>query len=263
MTRTRVAMLALVLCLAPGVAWSQYAAGEVPPSPPEAIPAPPAQTTFAEPQTGVAEQTGSGQWVYTEQYGWIWMPYSDAYTSVPADGYGQPYQYVYYPAYSAWSWVVAPWIWGIGPWPYFGAYGPVHYGWYGHGWWRTPTHWHYAPHPYHGGGHPYYGGTHAYGGHGHPVNAVRPAPYRGGVVPRGGTVQYRGVPHAGMAPRTASTGHGPVGGVARAPVGNFGHGSASVGRVGGGSFGHGSASVGRAGGGSAHALGGGGRGGHR
>jgi hypothetical protein len=38
-------------------------------------------------------------------------------------------------------------MWGYGPWPYFGVYGAVGFGWYGHGWWRTPTRWRYAPGP--------------------------------------------------------------------------------------------------------------------
>jgi hypothetical protein len=38
----------------------------------------------------------AGQWVYTQQYGWVWMPYGDAYSYVPPDGQGQPYEYVVY-----------------------------------------------------------------------------------------------------------------------------------------------------------------------
>lgn len=90
--------------------------------------------------------TPPGQWVYTDQYGWIWMPYSEAYTYVPPDGWGAPYQYVYGAALG-WTWVVAPWVWGWGPWPYFGVIGPVHYGWWHHGWWRDPWRWHYVPAP--------------------------------------------------------------------------------------------------------------------
>ena len=139
------------------------APAETPPSPPAKPPAPPAQVRAG------AQAAPSGQWVYTEQYGWVWMPHGDAYSYVPPDGYGEPYEYVYYPAYG-WSWVVAPWIWGFGPWPYFGVYGPAHFGWYGHGWWRTPWHWHFTPSRFHGG----------FASHG-----GRTAPFRAGVVGHG------------------------------------------------------------------------------
>jgi hypothetical protein len=92
----------------------------------------------------------AGEWVNTEQYGWVWMPYGDDYTSVPADGYGAPYMYVYYPSYG-WTWLAAPWVWGLGPWPVFGIYGPVHFGWWGHGWWRTPDRWHWTGGDFHRG----------------------------------------------------------------------------------------------------------------
>jgi hypothetical protein len=108
---------------------------QVPPPPPEATPAP-------APPPGVP----AGQWVQTDQYGWVWMPYADTYTYVPQSATGTPYMYVYYPVVG-WTWLAAPWVWGIGPWPYFGVYGCVGYGWYGHGWWRTPTYWHYVPAP--------------------------------------------------------------------------------------------------------------------
>jgi hypothetical protein len=111
-----------------------------PPAPPAQTPAPPQ----AQPQPQQAPAP-PGQWIYTSQYGWVWMAYSDSYTSVPANGWGEPYAYVYYPSYAAWTWVAAPWIWGFGPWPFFGVWGPARFGWYGHGWWRSPAHFHYAP----------------------------------------------------------------------------------------------------------------------
>jgi hypothetical protein len=137
---------------------------EAPPAPPFADEARPAPPTASLP---------SGQWVYTQQYGWVWMPYPDDYTYVPPDGYGEPYAYVYTPAFG-WTWVVAPWVWGFGPWPYFGVHGPAYFGWYRHGWWRSPWRWHFAPGPrfaYHG---------------------VRPAPPRGMV--------WRGAPGRAVAP---------------------------------------------------------------
>lgn len=119
--------------------------GSQPAQPPPAPPslAPPGAPSQAQPSTSALR----GQWVYTQQYGWVWMPYGDAYTSVPPGGYGQPYQYLYYPAYG-WTWVVAPWVWGFGPWPYFGFFGPSRFAWYGYGWWRNPWRWHLAATPY-------------------------------------------------------------------------------------------------------------------
>ena len=116
-----------------------------------------AEEPLAQPQEQVADgQTAPpGQWVYTQQYGWVWMPYGDAYSYVPPDGEGEPYEYVYYPSYG-WNWVVAPWIWGYGAWPHFGVYGPGRFGWYGHGWWRTPGRWNFRPSV----------GRAAFGGHG-------------------------------------------------------------------------------------------------
>ena len=93
-------------------------------APPQAYPAPAPAPVVSAPST-------PGQWVYTSQYGWVWMPYGAAYTSLPvADAY--PDMYVYWPSVG-WRWVVAPWVWGIGPRPYFGSYGSARYGWYGHG----------------------------------------------------------------------------------------------------------------------------------
>lgn len=75
------------------------------------------------------------------------MPYADAYTYAPADGYGEPYMYVYYPVYG-WTWVVAPWVWGWGPWPFFGPWGSWRFGWYAHGWWRFPDRFHFRQTPF-------------------------------------------------------------------------------------------------------------------
>jgi hypothetical protein len=148
---------------------------------PYAAPAPqyaPSPDEMPPPATAVAPPPGNGQWVYTAQYGWIWMPYGASYTYAAAGAY--PDMYVYYPAYG-WRWVVAPWVWGIGPRPYFGVYGWARYGWYGRGF----GHW-YG-----------YRGYPAWAGRGwvrpggpvvHPVApyAVRPAPHV--VAPRPGVV---------------------------------------------------------------------------
>jgi hypothetical protein len=222
-----VATLAVTLLFVPGVARPQanfppgaessepapeeasppFAQAETPPPPTEA-PAPPTQPQAA------TQSAPAGQWVYTQQYGWLWMPYSDAFTSVPANGYGEPYQYVYSSA-AGWTWVVAPWVWGIGPWPYFGVYGPSHFGWYGHGWWRSPGRWHFSPAPFRGG---------------FAFPRVRPVPFRGGPAPHG----VRPVPfRAGFVARGALVGH--VGG--HASSGRGGGGGHAGGR-GGGHGGH-------------------------
>jgi len=123
----------------------------VPPSPPVTPPAPPSnlpQPEYAPPDdTGqsaeaeplppptvqMAPASPAGQWVYTAQYGWVWMPYGSAYTYLPAGAY--PDMYVFFPAYG-WRWVAAPWVWGVGPRPWFGVYGFARFGWYGRGFGR-------------------------------------------------------------------------------------------------------------------------------
>jgi hypothetical protein len=88
----------------------------------------------AEPVASPQEASAQGQWVQTEQYGRIWMPYADGYVRVPDDG-EPPRMYVYGPSIG-WSWVIAPWIWGWGPSPFFGRLGCDHFGWWGHGYGR-------------------------------------------------------------------------------------------------------------------------------
>ena len=91
-----------------------------------------------------AQPNATGQWVYTSQYGWLWMPFAQSYTYVPASG--NPQMYVYYPAFG-WRWVVAPWVFGWGPRPYWGVWGPRYYHWYARPWFRVPVAHHvYRPH---------------------------------------------------------------------------------------------------------------------
>src|SRR5471030_669428 len=98
---------------------------------------------YAAPSQQAAPAGGSGQWVYTAQYGWIWMPYGNQYVDEGVYGGNSPYAYVY--CNSAWSWVAAPWLWGWGAYPFFGAFGPARFGWYrglyhgGYGW-RSEEH---------------------------------------------------------------------------------------------------------------------------
>jgi len=132
------------------------------------------------PATAVAPPSASGQWVYTTQYGWIWMPYGTGYTYLPASAY--PDMYVYTPAYG-WRWVVAPWVWGLGPRPYFGVYGWNRFAWYGRGFGGR---WY----GYRGG--PVWASRGWYGApahRGYPGAVVRPAPHV--VAPRPGVVVTR------------------------------------------------------------------------
>ncbi len=98
------------------------------------IPPPPGEFDVATEEVAVQPATPSGQWVFTSQYGWVWMPYANGYTYLPASG-AAPNMYVYYPAVG-WSWVIAPWVWGFGPRPWFGYAGWGGYGWYGYGYGR-------------------------------------------------------------------------------------------------------------------------------
>jgi len=104
-----------------------------PPPPPAELPPPPPAAPDAAPE-GEAEAP-PGEWVYTDQYEWVWMPYGRDYAFVPKDGVGGvPDMYLYYPVVG-WCWVIAPWIWGLGPMPRFGAHGP-RFAWWGHGYGR-------------------------------------------------------------------------------------------------------------------------------
>jgi hypothetical protein len=82
----------------------------------------------------------AGQWVDTSQYGWLWIPYGQEYTYVPADPQVFPDQYAYYPVYG-WRWVVAPWVYGYGPQPQWGVAGVRLYAWYAHPWFRVGGYW--------------------------------------------------------------------------------------------------------------------------
>jgi hypothetical protein len=224
---------------------------QLPPAPPEQLPPPPQQVQQAEPDPAQAagqQAPATGQWVYTQQYGWVWMPYGDQYTYSPTQAGTYPQEYVYSPSYG-WSWLAAPWVFGWGVSPYWGVYGPAHFGWYGRlagGGFRG----------YNGG----YGYRNGYGGYG----------YRGGYA---GRPAYGGGYRGGYAaPRS---GYGPAAHVyGRAPVGSFGAHPGFQGGGGfsgghGGGFGGGSHGSGFSGGhgggfGGGHGGGfGGGHGGHR
>jgi len=200
--------LALLLGVAPAFVLAQpVAEPSAPPPPPGAPPAeaaplpeppppqlapPPGEIAQPAPVPGVPPQAAAGpagQWVYTNQYGWLWMPYGQEYTYVPADTQAFPDQYVYYPAYG-WRWIVAPWVYGYGPSPYWGAPGPRYFVWYSRPWFRVGGYWGWGG--YRGWGN-YRGwiGPRAWGARGwagapvyyrsglggpHPARAIRPAP---------------------------------------------------------------------------------------
>lgn len=161
----------------------------IPPQSPSAYPVPPSATV---PEPAAAP---TGQWVYTNQYGWLWMPFGQQYTYIPADAQSFPDQYVYYPVFG-WRWVVAPWVYGYGPQPYWGARGLRFFAWYAHPWFRVGGYWGWGG--YHGWGH-YRGwvGPRSWGARGwrgapayyrtgvggpHPGHALRAEPVRRGAV---------------------------------------------------------------------------------
>jgi len=179
---------------------SEAPPSEAPPPPPSQPPAPAPQ--MAAPAASPQPSEGpAGQWVYTNQFGWLWMPYGQQYTAIPSDARTFPDQYVYYPVYG-WRWVVAPWVYGYGPSPYWGDGGPHYFAWYAHPWFRVGGYWGWGG--YHGWGH-YHGwvGPRSWGARGW---AGAPAYYRSGVGrPHGSHPWQHGGPHPG--PHAAHTSH--------------------------------------------------------
>jgi hypothetical protein len=168
---------AALLCAPMSSAWAQPGPEDPEASdadPAEAVPPPPTTQPAPPPRIPPPIQAraapATGQWVYTQQYGWIWMPYGDQYVQAPAAAQAStdasPMEYVYAPVYG-WTWVNAPWIWGWGPELYFGVGGAGHFGWYhpraivGHG--AGPRVVGRLGGGHFGGGH--FGGGHFGGGH--------------------------------------------------------------------------------------------------
>ncbi len=120
-----------------------------PPAPATADPVPGASRREPGPERGASDARAvpTGQWVFTRQYGWLWMAHDDAYWYAPPSGRGRPQAYVYLPRLG-WDWIDAPWVWGLGPRPRFGPAGPWRFGWYRAGSWRTPWRWQYGPGPH-------------------------------------------------------------------------------------------------------------------
>ena len=114
-----------------------------PPAPAPRTPPPPSAQPIETPPPPAATvvrgapPAAAGQWVYTQQYGWLWMPYDQGYTYV-VDNAALAYEYVFYPSFG-WRWVVAPWVLGFGLAPHWGALGPGHFAWYARPWFRVGT----------------------------------------------------------------------------------------------------------------------------
>lgn len=89
-------------------------------------PPPPVPVYSARSALVTTPAVSGGQWVYTSQYGWLYIPYGSHYVVTHATG---PHAYVYYPS-RGWRWVSSPWVVGAGPFPYFGANGPHAYDWF-------------------------------------------------------------------------------------------------------------------------------------
>jgi hypothetical protein len=110
---------------------------EAPPPPPPSKPEMPVAQPMEPPRVSSAPAATpgvSGEWVYTSQYGWVWMPYERSYTHVIEES-GVAYEYVFYPGFG-WRWVIAPWVLGLGPVPRWGPRGPARFYWHAHPWFR-------------------------------------------------------------------------------------------------------------------------------
>jgi len=152
----------------------------------------------------------AGQWVYTNQYGWVWMPYGPQYVDEGTYGAATPYQFVY-TVRLGWTWCAAPWLWGWGPYPWFGRLGPSRFGWYrglyrsGYGWGRYRGG--YPRGIHRGGGYPR-GGYVRGGGTQHPTRPLGGSIIRGGVAPpHTGTQRFSARPARS---RTGSWGAGRI-----------------------------------------------------
>ena len=224
-----------------------------PPAPPLLPPPSPAQAEeqylagqpYDDSAAADTQGPSDGQWVYTAQYGWVFMPYADQYVDA-GDAYAEtPYAFVYYPG-NAWTWVAAPWVWGWEAYPCFGPLGPNRFTWFRgldvarHGWGghRGAGH---RPRVVRLGSNGYLGGSNQSfapapslgpfeAGYAEP----RPTGFSGGFFrkyPPGGYARGNGLPGGGASrdtpwPQTPSGGPGGLRG--------RGHGSSAAGDVGGG-----------------------------
>lgn len=109
---------------------ASLAALAAPPVASPKAPKPTAAVTPPPPPPGSSNPAApDGQWVYTEQYGWLWLPYDAQYTWAPAAE--APLMYAY-GAELGWTWLSAPWLDGVGPRPYFDTAGDAHFAWAEH-----------------------------------------------------------------------------------------------------------------------------------
>ena len=159
---------ALLVCLGCLVGEPSTARAQTPVAP--AAPPPPPSALSPQPPAALEPTGERGQWVKTDDSGWIGVPEDS--TTYEVDGV--PYAYLYTPLYG-WTWYASPWgtgpyvygAWVHRPWP-FGfrawAYGATGWGWRG-GTWR--------------GGHFHGGAWHAGGGHVPPSGGRRPGAHGG------------------------------------------------------------------------------------
>jgi hypothetical protein len=99
-------------------ALAQYA-----PPPPQAVVRP--HEVAPNPETRWVHSYSTGQWVYTSDYGWVWVPNGASSTLVD----GVPYAHLYTRGHG-WTWYVSPW-----------GFGTYRYGeWVTHPW--RPNGWH-------------------------------------------------------------------------------------------------------------------------
>lgn len=164
MKRSILSALALLASSLPAMAQEGAPA---PPPPMAAAPEPPAETPpppsdapvydpnatpeAAPPPAEWTRDYPGGRWVYTIDYGWIWIPTQAQSVTVET----VPYAYLYTPTYG-WTWYVSPWGFGaytFGPWVRH-VWRPAgwHHGWVAHP--RVIVHVQRAhAMPMHGGGH--------------------------------------------------------------------------------------------------------------
>ena len=115
---------------------SRPAVTEAQAEPPSTTPAaaPPLQPYVAPPPpTPPPPGYTRGEWIHTEDLGWLWVPGESS--TVTYDDV--PYAYMYTPSYG-WTWYVSPW--GVGAY-YRGGW--ARHPWHPHGWggvWVAPPH---------------------------------------------------------------------------------------------------------------------------
>jgi len=91
----------------PPLAATGQPAGPLPPLPSQAPQYAAAPAGEAPSSSQWVRSYPDGQWVYTSDYGWVWIPAGA--TSSEADGL--PYAYLYTP-HIGWTWYLSPWGWG-------------------------------------------------------------------------------------------------------------------------------------------------------